>query len=289
MEDPADPPGACEPPGEDNPDTSLGRGEEVSFKFDLNKAYSRTISIPIKNLPEKLDEIIDTLQQNGYRDIETIQYTPGNKYEICFASAKTKATILARGYNYKNRNWRTGDAQYELLNVVVCGVPPEISNQELVENMRQFGEIRSTSEKFDPKKKVKTGVRILHFTKITKLIPQIVHVEGLKKTLKINYSKNQLYFSKELNEQIRLGKVAIEKTKTTKSGQQQSNHRAENRNENETRKRKISDPNDFKVVKTKNQRIIERNYRTTYDEDERYEENVDLYIEATDTNVNEME
>ena len=284
MEDQADPPRACVPQGEDHPDSLSGHEDEVVFRLNMKMAYSRTICISKKGFNIDIQETIEIMKANGYRDIDTIQTVPGHRYEICLKSEDTKTKIIENGFNYRNRNWRVFDAQQELVNVVICGAPPEISNEELLENMGQFGKIKGYFTRMDKTKQIKTGIRVFQFTEITKIIPDFIRIEGTKKNLKINYNKNMRFFSVELQQQILAGETKItkptrrEEIKTEQINWQNKKEMKRKIVTTETEQESDRDT-DFRVVKNQNQlrRERKRRYQPRYNtekEDCKYDVNL---------------
>jgi len=83
-----------QPPAEVNPDSLLGREEEVvEIQLSLEKSYLSTVSVFRDIIPEKCEKWFDWKKSSGrqgFEGVETIQIVTGGRIEICFKEEDTK-------------------------------------------------------------------------------------------------------------------------------------------------------------------------------------------------------
>lgn len=136
--------------------------DDVTFKFDTDKLYERTISLKINSLGFVLKDLPRQIKKTGNHDIETIQKIPRNRVEVCFTSAKYKHDPIENGIEYEGKAIKCFDSKTDVLTVCVCGVPPEITMSELLNEMKQFGKI-TTRPNYGTSKKILSNRALEHF------------------------------------------------------------------------------------------------------------------------------
>lgn len=179
----------------------LPKPEKYNFAFDF-KVPSRTVSAHPNNFGEKPDaiKILDALNRAGLSNsIETLQIFSG-KVEILCDSPATKAKLLTMGLKVGNTHVSFRDLAVRFFPVTVCGLPPEVTNEEFGIFMGRFGTISKHYHVYKQagNKRIKNGNRVFQFSKLTTVPPTSHLVQG--RIVRIVYSKNihQDFCSEEL-------------------------------------------------------------------------------------------
>lgn len=159
----------------------LPKPEKYNFDFNF-KAPSRTVSAHPNNFGEKTDaiKILDALSRVGFGGaIDTLQIYAG-KVEILCDSPATKAKLLTMGLKVGNSHVSFRDPAVRFFPITVCGLSPEVSNEEFGNFMGRFGQITNHYHvcKQAGNKRIKNGNRVFHFSKLTVVPPTSHLVQG---------------------------------------------------------------------------------------------------------------